>query len=87
MLITFRNGTAKPNYVLKDAEPGWDSTGKIFKVGDGITPWSELPAIGGVYAGLDVVGLGLFVVLESDADATSVPNGTFIVRLPEGWTP
>lgn len=34
-------------------------------------------------AGLNVVGAGQFVILEHDADSSSVPDGTFIARLPE----
>lgn len=35
----------------------------------------------------NVLGWPQFIILEHDADATSVPDGAFIVRLPEGWTP
>lgn len=30
------------NPVLADGEPGWDSTNKSFKVGDGVTAWNSL---------------------------------------------
>lgn len=37
-----------------------------------------------IHADLNVVGEGTFVILEHDADAAWVPDGTFIARLPEG---
>lgn len=40
-----------------------------------------------VPADLDVLGHGMFVVLEHDADASMVPNGTFIARLPQNFNP
>jgi hypothetical protein len=35
----------------------------------------------------NAVGIPSFVILEYDGDATDVPNGTFIARLPEGYVP
>lgn len=49
-VITFRNGNPPPTYVLRDAEPGWDSVNKILKIGDGVTPWSDLPLQGSASA-------------------------------------
>lgn len=37
---------ASRNPVLKDAEPGWDSTNKVLKIGDGSTAWSGLTSYG-----------------------------------------
>lgn len=43
----FRRGSseswANANTILKEGEPGYDSTLKMFKVGDGVTPWMDLP--------------------------------------------
>lgn len=33
------------NPVLLSGEPGWDTDLKILKIGDGVTPWSDLDAI------------------------------------------
>jgi len=39
------------------------------------------------YAELNVTGPGKFIILEHDTDASTVPDGTFIARLPSDWTP
>ena len=36
------------NPVLAAGEPGWASDAGILKIGDGIHPWTELPALTGV---------------------------------------
>ena len=36
------------NPVLAAGEPGWASDAGILKIGDGIHPWTELPALMGV---------------------------------------
>ena len=45
--IQFRRGSTAEwtsiNPILRDGEPGWDKTVKKFKVGDGLTPWVDLP--------------------------------------------
>ena len=30
------------NYVLNDGEPGYDTKGRVLKIGDGKTPWKDL---------------------------------------------
>lgn len=57
------------------------------QVNDTIDAWlveHDLPAI---RTDLNVIGWPQVVILEKNADASSIPDGTFIVRLPEGWTP
>lgn len=47
MAIQFRRGQAPdPNYVLKEAEPGFDLNTKTLKIGDGTTRWADLPSFG-----------------------------------------
>jgi len=36
---------------------------------------------------INTLGWPQFIILEHDADSSSVPDGSFIVRLPEGFTP
>ena len=36
------------NPILAEGEPGWASDVGILKIGDGIHPWTELPALTGV---------------------------------------
>lgn len=47
--INFRKGTSSEwttaNPVLDNGEPGYDTTNKILKIGDGVNLWSALPAI------------------------------------------
>lgn len=38
----------KNNPVLATGEPGWTTDTYVLKIGDGIHPWSELPALTGV---------------------------------------
>lgn len=49
--ILFRRGTSQlasaNNPILKDGEPGWAKDTRIFKIGDGVTPWNDLPTQGG----------------------------------------
>lgn len=38
---------AEDNPVLAQGEPGWDTTNDIFKIGDGVTRWNDLPSTNG----------------------------------------
>lgn len=53
--IQFRRGTASEwvasNPVLGSGEPGYDTTNKIFKIGDGSTVWGSLSGVGGSSGG------------------------------------
>ncbi len=40
-----------------------------------------------VAADLNVLGHAVAIVLEHDADASAVPDGTFIARLPQNFNP
>jgi glycerophosphoryl diester phosphodiesterase len=53
------NWWASANPVLQMGEPGWDSTQKILKVGDGATSWADLP---------DIVDQDLFDTLYAAID-------------------
>ena len=46
------------NPVLGAGEPGFDTTAKVFKIGDGLTPWTELKAFthADVFAGVATSG-------------------------------
>ncbi len=50
MRLQFRHGTAAEwaaaDPVLADGEPGFELDTGVFKVGDGVTAWSSLPAVG-----------------------------------------
>lgn len=45
------------------------------------------PVILGNVTAPNAVGVPSFVILDHDGDATDVPNGTLIARLPEGYVP
>ena len=51
-LIKFRRGTStdwsNSNPTLSIGEPGYDTTNKKFKIGDGATSWSSLGYLGGI---------------------------------------
>ena len=36
------------NPILSEGEPGWATDAYILKIGDGVHPWTELPALMGV---------------------------------------
>ncbi len=46
-VFQYRRGSAAEwasvNPILRAGEPGWDTTNKNQKVGDGVTPWNDLP--------------------------------------------
>jgi hypothetical protein len=49
-LITIRKGTESQwqasNRILQSGEPGYDTSNRLFKIGDGISNWSGLPYYG-----------------------------------------
>lgn len=49
--LIFRNDSTsnfqEKNPVLLQAEPAYDNEAKLLKIGDGVTPWNELPAFAG----------------------------------------
>lgn len=49
--------------------------------------WMEEHQLPDTITGFNILGWPQFIILESGADASSVPDGSFIVRLPVGWTP
>lgn len=62
--IQIRRGSSaewtSANPTLNNGEPGWDSTNKKLKIGDGTTPWSSLSAIneGGISEYSALIGNG-----------------------------
>lgn len=36
---------AELNIILEQGEPGWAIDTRVLKIGDGVTPWNNLPAI------------------------------------------
>lgn len=88
-IIRLKRGSATRwqvlNPVLLQGEPGYDVTTGVLKVGDGVTPWNDLQPVGflvDIQTDLNVVGVPRFVILENDTDSSSIPDGTFIARLP-----
>lgn len=59
--IRIRRGTAASadvsNPILRDGEPGWEKDTKVFKIGDGVTPWNDLEQIGGTLGNLNDVAI------------------------------
>ena len=43
MTLLLRRADFEDSCVLKEGEPGYHTVDKVFKVGDGITPWGTLP--------------------------------------------
>lgn len=96
MKIQLRRGTsgvwASDNPVLAPGEPGWDSSGHVLRIGDGVTPWSGLPSVGGTGTGTAGITAALGVsALSVDpqvcAVAAALSAGTHVcvlVSLPGG---
>lgn len=66
--ILIRRGTAATatsnNPVLDDGEPGWEKDTRTFKIGDGETPWTELPGVTGSGGSGGDVPVGTMVMLR-----------------------
>lgn len=56
-------------------------------VDDTMDQWLEDHDLPAVRTNLNTLGWPQFIILEHDADSSNIPDGSFIVRLPEGWTP
>lgn len=86
MAIRFRRGSSPdPDYVLLDGEPGWDSVNKIFKLGDGVTRWSELPEFSkNAYESVKeslLDGLTIRRVTQAEYDAVPSPRPTDVLYI------
>lgn len=56
-------------------------------VDDTIDAWLVEHDLPDTRTDLNTLGWPTFIILEHDADSSSVPDGSFIVRLPEGFVP
>lgn len=67
-VIRFRRGTAQEwsekNPILRFGEPGFDVTNNIFKIGDGVHNWKNLPV-------LNFLGGGFTKMTQEEYDALS----------------
>lgn len=62
-VFQYRRGSAAEwasvNPILREGEPGWDTTNKKQKVGDGVTPWNDLKYQGGgTIENIDIIDCG-----------------------------
>lgn len=61
-IFQFRRGSTKEwesiNPVLREGEPGWDTTVKKQKIGDGITPWKDLKYMEIDLNDIDIINCG-----------------------------
>lgn len=46
------------NPILREGEPGFDTTVQKQKIGDGITPWKDLPFQGADIPDIDLIDCG-----------------------------
>lgn len=46
------------NPILRDGEPGLDTTSRKTKIGDGITRWKDLPYQEDIIGNIDVINCG-----------------------------
>lgn len=85
-LISFESGTPAGSIYIPDS---WTEQieGIPALIDDTMNEWvadTDLPT---TRTDIGVIGWPAFVILEHNTDSASIPDGTFIVRLPEGWTP
>ena len=72
-MIKLKGGTASAmsaeNPVLADRQPGFARTdnGGILKIGDGVTPWNDLP---------EISGSSISDIVEISSGGTSADNRT-----------
>ena len=61
-IFQYRRGSTSEwesvNPILKDGEPGLDITKRKTKIGDGITPWKDLPYQEDIMGNIDVINCG-----------------------------
>lgn len=80
--IRLRRGTAAAwattSEILDEGEPGYDTTNRILKIGDGVNRWPQLPAMGGNGGGSGLVTSG------GITDAT--PLGRELLTAPDPAT-
>lgn len=61
-IFQFRRGSTaewySANPVLREGEPGWDTTVKKQKVGDGVTPWRDLEYDKNSLDDIDIINCG-----------------------------
>lgn len=102
-LITFRKGTSSEwtfaDPVLSNGEPGYDTTNKLFKIGNGSLTWSQLkPVIGGTVEYDTVANFpnpGINSILYIATDSSRIYRWTNSVYVEMGplsqfyfaWTP
>lgn len=90
--IQVRRGTAATaavnNPVLADGEPGWEKDSRVLKIGDGVTPWTDLLGITGSGGGGSApVGTMVMVKYTGSAWPTRPSGGTGIRVHWVGGTP
>lgn len=77
--IKLRRGTAAQwsaaNPVLALGEPGFDTTNRILKVGDGVTAWASLQSVGGSGQASTPTWGGITGTLSAQTDLASALNG------------
>jgi microcystin-dependent protein len=87
-LIQFRNDTAQAwdnaNPILAAGEAGIDTTNQVFKIGNGVTPWSTLQGIS-IPAVANATATGTPGIISQFAGATAPPgyllcDGTAVSR-------
>lgn len=82
--IKVRRGTstqaAVNNPILEEGEPGYEVDTFVFKIGDGVTPWNELPAITGTGGGGSTTNT--LIGVEHDGSSWPIrPPGGLAIRV------
>ena len=61
-IFQYRRGSTSEwesvNPILKEGEPGLNTTIRKIKIGDGITPWKDLPYQEDITGNIDVINCG-----------------------------
>lgn len=65
-IFQFRRGSSteweSANPILRAGEPGWDTTVKKTKIGDGVTPWNDLLYQEDTLGGIDIINCGNAII-------------------------
>ena len=65
-IFQFRRGSSveweNVNPILRAGEPGWDTTVKKTKIGDGVTPWNDLLYQEDILGDINIINCGNAII-------------------------
>lgn len=85
-LIQIRRGTTSEweaaNPILASGEPGFDLTTNYLRIGDGVSDWSDINPIGGVYHNYTNISTNYSVSITDHLIFVDTSSGDIEIELP-----